>query len=167
MTSNGKQFTVIRKMLTAVARDHSVQLKVAWCCHWNLSAFSKSAFVLFYYKANQLWLTPWETVNLVSLESQCSSRDQSLSVFVIYLDLTTKWALWLVHSWSRAPDQIQMYPDRDTIAQLLPTRRLCLFVFAIRLFKYITKHLMFGPFVSGNIRTLGKTKLTVSPGTIH
>jgi len=31
-------------------------------------------------------------------------------------------------SWSRAPDQIQMYPDRDTIAQLLPARRfVCLF----------------------------------------
>ena len=33
-------------------------------------------------------------------------------------------------SWSRAPDQIQMYPDRDTIAQLLPARCLCLFDFA-------------------------------------
>ena len=33
----------------------------------------------------------------------------------------------MVDSWSRAPDQIQMYPDRDTIAQLLPARRLCLF----------------------------------------
>ena len=56
---------------------------------------------------------------------------------------------WLVDSWSRAPNQIQMYPDRDTIAQLLPARRLCLFVFAIWLFegksKYITKHLMYGP----------------------
>ena len=53
---------------------------------------------------------------------------------------------------SRAPDQIQMYPDRDTIVQLLPTRRLYLFGFAIWLFKkkskYITKHLMYGP--SGN-----------------
>ena len=29
MTSNGKQFTVTRGMLTAVARDQSVQLKVA------------------------------------------------------------------------------------------------------------------------------------------
>ena len=29
-----------------------------------------------------------------------------------------------VDSWSRTPDQIQMYPDRDTIAQLLPARRL-------------------------------------------
>ena len=27
MTSNGKQFTVTREMLTAVARDQSVQLK--------------------------------------------------------------------------------------------------------------------------------------------
>ena len=32
---------------------------------------------------------------------------------------------------SNAPDQIQMYPDRDTIEQLLPAHRLCLFVFAI------------------------------------
>ena len=29
MTSNGKEFTVTREMLTAVARDQSVQLKVA------------------------------------------------------------------------------------------------------------------------------------------
>ena len=54
----------------------------------------------------------------------------------------------MVDSWSRVPDQIQIYPDRDTIAQLLPARRLCLFVFTIRLFKYTTKHLMYGP--SGN-----------------
>ena len=32
--------------------------------------------------------------------------------------------LWLVNSWSCAPDRIQMYPDRDTIAQLLPARRI-------------------------------------------
>ena len=129
------------------------------------------------------------------------------------------------------PDQIQMYPDRDTIAQLLPARRLCLFVFAVWLSKYITLNAWylgklqpwsqglekksfythFAPphpdamltkhfhltqvfilpvsniergnggvdtysysspdvsldFVSGNIRTLGKTKLPVSLGTIH
>ena len=43
-----------------------------------------------------------------------------------------------------------MYPDRDTIAQLLRRHAVfvCLFVFAIRLFRYITKHLMYGP--SGN-----------------
>ena len=47
---------------------------------------------------------------------------------VIYLDFhSAKRALWLVDSWSRAPDQIQMYPDqnpdRDTIEQLLSARR--------------------------------------------
>ena len=49
----------------------------------------------------------------------------------------------MVDSWSRAPDQIQMYPDRDTIAQLLPARRLRLFVKGKS--TYITKHLMYGP----------------------
>ena len=38
---------------------------------------------------------------------------------------------WFSFSWPRAPDQIQLYPDQDTIAQLLPARRLCLFDFAI------------------------------------
>ena len=38
-TLNEEQFTVNGEMLTAVARDQSVQLKVAWCCHWNLNAF--------------------------------------------------------------------------------------------------------------------------------
>ena len=43
---------------------------------------------------------------------------------VIYLDFhSAKRALWLVDSWSRVPDQIQMYPDRDTIEQLLSARR--------------------------------------------
>ena len=35
----------------------------------------------------------------------------------------------MVDSWSRGPDQIQMYSD--TIAQLLPAHRLRFFVFAI------------------------------------
>ena len=39
MTSNVKQFTVTREILTAVARDHSVQLKVALCFRPNLSFF--------------------------------------------------------------------------------------------------------------------------------
>ena len=69
---------------------------------------------------------------------------------VIYPDFhSTKRALWLVDSWLHAPDQIQMYPDQDTIAQLLPVRRIQQHVFAIWLFKgkfkYITKHLMYGP----------------------
>ena len=56
MTSNGKQFTVTREMLTAVARDQSVQLKVAWCCRRNLSAFFKiTFFFLLYNKSLNDW----------------------------------------------------------------------------------------------------------------
>ena len=47
MTSNGKQFTVTREMLTAVARDQSVQLKVAWCCRRNIRAFFKICFCFY------------------------------------------------------------------------------------------------------------------------
>ena len=44
---------------------------------------------------------------------------------VIYLDFhSAKRALWLVDSWSRTRDRIQMYPDRDTIEQLLPACRI-------------------------------------------
>ena len=66
MTSNGKQFTVTREMLTAVARDQGVQLKVAWFCRRNPSAFFKICFcfVLLYNKSL----------------NDCSPRDQSLSV---------------------------------------------------------------------------------------
>ena len=49
----------------------------------------------------------------------------ALCNIIKYLDFhSTKRALWLVDSWSRAPDQIQIYYDRDAIAQLLPARRL-------------------------------------------
>ena len=57
MTSNGKQFTVTREMLTAVARDQSVLLKVAWCCRKHLTAFFKICFcfVLLYNKSLNDW----------------------------------------------------------------------------------------------------------------
>ena len=57
MTSNGKQCTVTREMLTAVAHDQSVQLKVAWCCRKNLTAFFKICFcfVLLYNKSLNDW----------------------------------------------------------------------------------------------------------------
>ena len=74
MTSNGKQFTVTREMLTAVARDQSVQLKVAWCCRKILTAFSKFAFVLLCFITNHLM-----TGHLGNSEF-CFPRDQSLSV---------------------------------------------------------------------------------------
>ena len=57
MTSNGKQFAVTREMLTAVARDQSVQLKVTWCCRKNLTACFRIcfSFVLLYNKALNDW----------------------------------------------------------------------------------------------------------------
>ena len=57
MTSNGKQFTVTREMLTAVARDQSVQMKVAWFCRRTPSAFFKICFcfVLLYNKSLNDW----------------------------------------------------------------------------------------------------------------
>ena len=60
LTSNGKQFTVTREMLTPVARDQSVKLKVTWCCRRNLSAFFKICFcfVLFFYITNHLMTGP-------------------------------------------------------------------------------------------------------------
>lgn len=109
MTSNGKQFTVIWEMLTAVA----VQLKVAWCCWWNFSTFFKICFwfyhfikmfsliCLFCWITNCLMLVPRGTLNFVSCESpcfpllclgetlrfsgskiHCSPGDQSLSVII-------------------------------------------------------------------------------------
>ena len=64
---------------------------------------------------------------------------------VIYLAFhSTKRALWLVGSSSRAPDQIQMYPDRDTILQLLPAPDVLLRLLTEKS-KYTTKQLMSGP----------------------
>ena len=85
MTSNGKQFTVTREMLTAVA---------------GISArFSKFAFVLFCYITNHLMTRPLgnsefcfprismfpetksrETLRFEGNKIHCSPRDQSLSV---------------------------------------------------------------------------------------
>ena len=71
----------------------------------------------------------------------------------MYLDFPwAKQTLWLVDSWSRNDDQIQMYPDRDTIVQLLPARQIKQHDFAKWLLKgkskYTTKHSLYGP--SGN-----------------
>ena len=86
MTSNGKQFTVTREMLTAVA---------------EISArYSKFAFVLFCYITNHLMTCPLgnsefcfprismfpstssrETLRFSGNKVHCSPRDQSLSVY--------------------------------------------------------------------------------------
>ena len=78
---DGKLFTVAREMLTAVARYQSVQLKLAWCCRRNLTAFFKICFcfVLLYNKSLNDWSLRKQWIlfpsNLnVSLESQCFPR---------------------------------------------------------------------------------------------
>ena len=86
MTSNGKQFTCTREMLTAVARDQSVQLKVACCCHWNLNAFFKICFsvVSLYNKSLNHWFLGKQW--FFSLESQCVLRRRARE---------TKWTVSL------------------------------------------------------------------------
>ena len=86
MTSNGKQFTVTREMLTAVARDQRWPDVVA-----GISArFSKFAFVLFCYITNHLMTGPLgksefcfpqiSTLRFLGNKIHCSPWDQSLSV---------------------------------------------------------------------------------------
>ena len=99
MTSNGKQFTVTREMLTAVARDG-----------WNLSAVFKFCFcfVLLYncFEGNKI---------------HCSPRDQSLSV-----NYCSWWMLTLAVTeyWSRSfmlIDSLVEMPKRVTnIAGITP-----------------------------------------------
>ena len=56
------------------------------------------------------------------------------NALIIYLDFqSTKQALWLVDSWSHAPDPIQMYGKKNV--QLLPVCLVQQHVFAIWLFK--------------------------------
>ena len=95
MTSNGKEFTVTREMLTAVAPDQKWPDVVA-----GFSArFSNFAFVLFCYITNHLITGPLgnsefcfprismfpstssrETLRFPGNKIHCYSRDQSLSV---------------------------------------------------------------------------------------
>ena len=82
------------------------------------------------------------------------TRNCEQSIFLHSLLLYTKTftqqkrALRLVDSWSRAPDQIQMYHDRDTILQLLPSQLfVCLFVddglFKLHIIAYKMKYNVF------------------------
>ena len=58
------------------------------------------------------------------MEKGSSFEKRRLITIIIYQNFhSTNWALWLVDSWSCASDQMQMYPYRDTIAQLLPARQ--------------------------------------------
>ena len=95
MTSNGKQFSVTRQIVTAVARDQRWPHVVARI----LARFSKFAFVLFCYITNYLMTgslgnnkfcfpripmfpstSSRETSRFSGNKIHCSPRDQSLSV---------------------------------------------------------------------------------------
>ena len=101
MTSNGKQFTVTREMLTTVARDR-----------WNLSAVFKFCFcfVLLYNKSLNDWsrnseycfprismfpsTSSREILRFSGNKIHCSPRDQSLSVY------------WTLNDWSRGKQRV-------------------------------------------------------------
>ena len=89
MTSNGKQFTITREMLAAVARDRKWPDVVA-----VISArFSKFAFVLFCYETNLFITSPlgnsefcfprismFPETKFSGNKINCSPRDRSLGV---------------------------------------------------------------------------------------
>ena len=96
MTSNRKQFTITREMLTAVALD---QRSPDVSCRWNLSTFFKIYFVLFCYITKHLMTGPlgnsefcfprismfpsnssWKILRFSGNKMHCFPRDQSLSV---------------------------------------------------------------------------------------
>ena len=90
MTSNGKQFTVTRKMLTAVASDQRWPHAVAGISR----SFSRFIFDLFCYITNHLMTGP------LGNSEFCFPRDQSLSVkcfivIVTELNLFT-WYIFLL-----------------------------------------------------------------------
>ena len=112
-TSNVKQFTVTREMLTAVARYQRVQLKVVWCCRANLSAFFKICFcfVLFCYLTNHLMtgtlgnsefcvprISLFPSTSLGETFSgnkiHCSPRDQSLSIITFVVQHLTIYCVF-------------------------------------------------------------------------
>ena len=94
MTSNGKQFTIIHKMLTAVTRDQKWPDVVAGI----LGRFSKFAFVLFCYKTNHLMTGPLGNsefcvprLRFSGNKIHCSPRNQSLSVNIASINDSCKF----------------------------------------------------------------------------
>ena len=64
---------------------------------------------------HQTPMAMWYTGLLTAPKESVVTNWQTYGIF-IYRDFhSTKWALWLVDSWSHTPNQIQMYPYRETI----------------------------------------------------
>ena len=82
MTSNGKQFTVTHEMLTAVARDQRVQMKVDDIARIS-ARFSRSAFVLFI--TNHIMTGPLGNSELCSILGKRNSLLPSRPVIKCYI----------------------------------------------------------------------------------
>ena len=109
---------------------HRVICLVSWPVHRNEASIdlAKSDFIMCQLKIWEQFSCTWVTLTTYKWEwtKLCSCwtggvQVAKTTIIVMYQDFrSTKRALWLVDSWSRGPDQIQMYPDQDTIPQLLP-----------------------------------------------
>lgn len=82
-------------------------------------------FFLSVFKFRMVFTCPHSFLHNKDLQVVCNSSIlqffEPTNNVVICLDfLLTNRALWLVDSWSLSPDQIQMYPDRDTILSCCP-----------------------------------------------
>ena len=103
------------------------------CFQKYMSAFSKDMFThvshVFVLNTSSVspekYCTPWKRPLEIHITGLKNRLFCYISAIVIYLDFQlAKRALWLGDPWSRAPYLIQMYPDWDTIAQLLPTHQI-------------------------------------------
>ena len=121
--------------------------------------------------ASKYWNLGWPHVT--RLKKYTLIQDiTTTDIFVIELDFhSTKWALWLVDSWSCAPDQ--KFKCIPTGIQLHSCCLHAVFVFAIwkSIYNKTVNVWSCGKLVyfvfPRVLMFLGKTKLTVSLGTIH
>ena len=100
-----KRKTVYRfacEILTAAARDPSLQLKVTWCCRWNLSAFFKICFCfLFFVLLYNKPLNDWSRVfqwNIEILGKQNSLFPRGPVISVQHISLLS--SAYLQYSWN-------------------------------------------------------------------
>ena len=114
MTSNGKQFTVTREMLTAVARDR-------WKIAGIPARFSNFAFVLFCYITNHLMTGP------LGNSEFCFPRDQSLSVYCCPEIRILPVRLESLGNWSsfRGLLKNSIFKNNDTYSNLIPDFSKC------------------------------------------
>ena len=64
---------------------------------------------------HQTPMAMWNTGLLTAPQESVVTNWQTHGIFTYWDFHSTKQALWLVDSWSHTPNQIQMYPYRETI----------------------------------------------------